>query len=73
MRTEGEAFGFLLAVAAVFAVISGAGVVAGADAALAAIVAAAVGIGVGVYLASDPKVREPAVWERDRGGRAGGS
>ena len=64
VRTEGEAFGFLLAAVAIFGVIGAAGVLAGAGAALAAFVAAAVGVGAGMWIASEPKVREPAVWER---------
>lgn len=64
VRTEGEAFGFLLAAVAIFGVIGVAGALAGGGAALAAFVAAAVGIGAGIWIARDPKVREPAVWER---------
>ena len=64
LRTEGEAFGFLLAAVAVFGVVGVAGALAGGAAALAAFLAAAVGIGAGIWIASEPKEREPAVWER---------
>lgn len=64
VRTEGEAFGFLIAAVAIFGVIGAAGAIAGGAAALAALVAAAVGVGAGIWIAAEPKVREPAVWER---------
>ena len=67
VRTEGEAFGFLLAAVAIFGVIGVAGVLAGGAAALAALVAAVVGVAVGMWIVSEPKVREPAVWERRPG------
>ena len=67
LRTEGEAFSFVLAVAAVFLVVGIAGALAGLGAGVAAFVGALVGVAVGVYLGSEPKVREPAVWERPRG------
>ena len=66
VRTEGEAFGFLLAAVAIFGVIGGAGALGGSGAALAAFVAAGIGVGAGMWIASEPKVREPAVWERRR-------
>ena len=64
VRTEGEAFGFLLAAVAIFGVIGVAGALAGGRAALAALVAAVIGVGAGMWIGSEPKVREPAVWER---------
>ena len=64
VRTEGEAFGFVLVALAIFGVIGAAGALAGGAAALAAFVAAAVGVAAGIWIASEPKVREPAVWER---------
>ena len=73
VRTEGEAFGFLLAAVAIFGVVGAAGALAGGGAALAAFAAAAVGVAAGMWIASEPKVREPAVWERRRNTSSDGS
>jgi hypothetical protein len=46
-----------------------AGWLGGGWVALGVFLALALGIGVGLYLRSQPAVREPAIWERGRGGR----
>ncbi len=64
LRTEGEAFSFVLAAALVFLVTALAGVYWGGGVAAAVFGALILGIALGVYLGRDPKNREPAVWER---------
>jgi hypothetical protein len=63
-RTEAEAFGFVVVVAVVFGAIGLAAVLGGAAAALGVLAGLVVGAGAALYLRSDPKVKEPAVWER---------
>ena len=62
LRTEAEAFSFVLAVALCFLAVGIAAALAGAAAALASAVSLALGAAVGIYLKSDPPEREPAVW-----------
>jgi hypothetical protein len=66
LRTEAEAFSFVLVAAVCFLTLAIAAVLGGKWMALAVFLALGVGIGVGAYLAGEPKVKEPAVWERDR-------
>lgn len=66
LRTEAEAFSFVLVVGALFLVVALAGIFGGGTVALAVFLALAVGVAAGVYMRSEPKVREPAVWERSR-------
>jgi hypothetical protein len=64
LRTEAEAFSFVLVVGALFLAVALAAALGGAAVALAVFLALALGVAAGLYLRSDPKVREPAVWER---------
>jgi hypothetical protein len=69
LRTEAEAFSFVLVCAVVFLAVALAAVWLGPAAALAVFLALGIGIAAGVYLRSEPKVREPAIWERGSGQR----
>ncbi len=64
IRTEAEAFSFVIVCALVFLVVALAGAFLGGWVALAVFVALAVGAFIGIYMKSEPKVREPAVWDR---------
>ena len=64
LRTEAEAFSFVLAAALCFLAVGIAAALGGAPAALAAVLSLGLGAGVGIYLTSDPREREPAVWAR---------
>lgn len=67
VRTEAEAFSFVIAVLALFVAVAVAGILAGGWIALVAFLI----LGPLVfyrYFRSDPKTVEPAVWERDRSG-----
>ena len=64
LRTEAEAFSFVLVVGALFLAVALAAAIGGAGVALAVFLALALGVAAGLYLRSEPKVREPAVWER---------
>ena len=64
LRTEAEAFSFVLAAAACFLAVGIAAVLGGPAAALASLVSLGFGAAVGIYLKSDPLEREPAVWAR---------
>jgi len=64
LRTEAEAFSFVLVVGVLFLAVALAAVFGGAVVALAVFGALALGVAAGIYLRSEPKVREPAVWER---------
>ena len=66
LRTEAEAFSFVLVAAACFLALALAAVFGGRWVGIAVFLALVLGIAVGVYIRSDPKVREPAVWERSR-------
>jgi hypothetical protein len=65
MRTEAEAFQFLIAAIVLFAAVALAHVLGGEWVALAAFLVLAP-IVFYRYLRSDPKVQEPAVWDRSR-------
>lgn len=64
LRTEAEAFSFVLVVGVLFLAVALAAVFGGAGVALAVFGALALGVAAGLYLRSEPNVREPAVWER---------
>jgi hypothetical protein len=64
LRTEAEAFSFVLVAAACFLALALAAVFGGRWVGIAVFLALFLGIAVGVYLRSEPRVREPAVWER---------
>src|SRR3990170_927182 len=59
-RSEAEAFSFVIVAALVFLVVALVGAAFGGWWALAAFLVLAVGVG--VWMRSEPKVREPAVW-----------
>jgi len=63
-RTEAEAFSFVLVCAVLFAAVAAAGALGGGWVALGVFLALGLGITVGIYMKSEPKVREAAVWER---------
>jgi hypothetical protein len=64
LRTEAEAFSFVLVIGVLFLAVAIAAVVGGSDVALGVFLALALGVAAGIYLRSEPKVREPAVWDR---------
>ncbi len=64
LRTEAEAFSFVLVVAVLCLAVALAAVLGGAEVALAVFCALALGVAAGIYLRSEPKTREPAIWER---------
>jgi hypothetical protein len=64
LRTEAEAFSFVLVAAACFLALALAAVFGGRWVGFAVFLALVLGIAVGIYIRTDPKVREPAVWER---------
>ncbi len=68
-RTEAEAFSFVLVAAALFAAVALAAARWGGEVALAVFVALALGVAAGIYMKTEPKEREPAIWERRGGGR----
>jgi hypothetical protein len=68
-RTEAEAFSFVLVVGALFGAVAVAGVLGGRWVALSVFLALGLGVAVGMYMKSEPKTAEPAVWDRRR--RAG--
>ena len=65
VRTEAEAFSFVIAVVALFAAVALVGILLNGWAALVAFVVLAPIVGY-LYFRSDPKVVEPAVWDRWR-------
>jgi hypothetical protein len=66
VRTEAEAFGFVIAMLALFVAVALVGIFWNGWAALVAFLVLAPVVGFR-YFRSDPKVVEPAVWDRDRG------
>jgi hypothetical protein len=66
IRTEAEAFSFVIVMAILFAAVALAGVLGGRWVALGVFLALGLGVGVGIYMKSEPKSREPAVWDRRR-------
>jgi hypothetical protein len=67
IRTEAEAFSFVIVTAVVFLAVALAGAVWGGWVALAVFAALALGALLGIYMKTEPKIREPAVWERSPG------
>ena len=67
LRTEAEAFSFVLVAAVCFLALALAAVFGGRWVGIAVFLALVLGIAVGIYLRSEPTVREPAVWERRAG------
>jgi hypothetical protein len=66
-RTEAEAFSFVIVVGGLFGAVALAGVLGGRWVALSVFLALGLGVAVGIYMKSEPKVAEPAVWDRRRG------
>jgi hypothetical protein len=64
IRTEAEAFSFVIVSALVFLAVALTGALWGGWVALAVFGALALGAFIGIYMKSEPKIREPAVWER---------
>jgi hypothetical protein len=67
IRTEAEAFSFVIVSALVFLAVALTGALWGGWVALAVFGALAVGAFIGIYMKSEPKEREPAVWNRRPG------
>jgi GABA permease len=67
MRTEAEAFTFVIAVLVLFAAVAVAGILGGGWIGFATFLVLAPVVFYR-YIKSDPKVREPAVWDRHRSG-----
>jgi uncharacterized membrane protein len=65
-RTEAEAFSFVIVCGLLFGAVALAGVLGGRWVALAVFLALALGVAAGIYMKSEPRVREPAVWDRSR-------
>ena len=68
-RTEAEAFSFVLVVGALALAVALAGILLGALEALVVFLALVLGAALGIYMKTEPKVREPAIWERRGDGR----
>lgn len=67
IRTEAEAFSFVIVTALVFLAVALSGALWGGWVALAVFAALALGALIGIYMKTEPKIREPAVWERGPG------
>lgn len=65
-RTEAEAFTFVLVCAVLFAAVAVAGVLGGGWVALGVFLALGLGVAIGIYMKTEPKEAEPAVWARGR-------
>jgi GABA permease len=65
-RTEAEAFSFVIVCGLLFGAVALAGSLGGRWVALGVFLALGLGVAVGIYMKSEPKVREPAVWDRQR-------
>ena len=65
-RTEAEAFSFVIVCGLLFGAVALAGVFGGPWVALGVFLALALGVAAGIYMKSEPQVREPAVWDRRR-------
>ena len=63
-RTEAEAFSFVIVCLVLFAAVALAGILGGGWVALGVFLALGLGTWVGIYMKSEPKGREPAIWER---------
>jgi nucleotide-binding universal stress UspA family protein len=65
-RTEAEAFSFVIVIGLLFGAVALAAVLGGRWVGLGVFLALGLGISLGIYMKSEPKVREPAVWDRHR-------
>jgi hypothetical protein len=65
-RTEAEAFSFVIVMGLLFGAVALGGVLGGRWVALSVFLALGLGIAVGVYMKTEPRVTEPAVWDRRR-------
>ncbi|MEZ5100369.1 MAG: hypothetical protein R3C15_11340 [Thermoleophilia bacterium] len=72
LRSESDAFGFLLVVAVLVAIVALSGVLAGGWAALAALVGVGGGAGAGLWLRGGSAAEGPGWWERDQGSTEAG-
>ena len=63
-RTEAEAFSFVIVMGVLFAAVAVAGWLGNGWIALAVFLALGLGAWAGIYMKSEPKVQEPAVWAR---------
>ena len=64
IRTEAEAFSFVIVMGVLFGAVALAGWLGNGWTALAVFLALGVGAWAGIYMRSEPKELEPAVWER---------
>lgn len=67
IRTEAEAFSFVVVIAGVAAAIGLAAWLGGTWVGFGVFLGLAAGVAAGIFLRNDPKVREPAIWERPLG------
>lgn len=65
-RTEAEAFSFVIVMGLLFGAVALAGVLGDRWVALGVFLALGLGVGAGIYMKSEPKAPEPAVWDRQR-------
>jgi hypothetical protein len=65
-RTEAEAFSFVIVMAVLFGAVALAGILGDRWVALGVFLALGLGIAVGMYMKSEPRSPEPAVWDRRR-------
>jgi hypothetical protein len=65
-RTEAEAFSFVIVIAILCGAVALAGVLGDRWVALGVFLALGLGVAVGIYMKSEPRSAEPAVWERRR-------
>jgi hypothetical protein len=65
-RTEAEAFSFVIVMGLLFGAVALGGVLGGRWVALSVFLALGLGIAVGIYMKTEPRVPEPAVWNRRR-------
>jgi len=65
-RTEAEAFSFVIVIGLLFGAVAIAAVLGGRWVGLGVFLALGLGISLGIYMKTEPKVREPAVWDRHR-------
>jgi nucleotide-binding universal stress UspA family protein len=65
-RTEAEAFSFVIVIGLLFGAVVLAAVLGGRWVGLGVFLALGLGISLGIYMKSEPKVPEPAVWDRHR-------
>jgi len=65
-RSEAEAFSFVIVVGLLALAVGIAAWLGGTWVGLGIFLGLAVGVGVGLFVRSEPKTREPAIWERRR-------